>query len=261
MNREEFQNKLGKLGIYAAENGNRMRAEEVKAFFEGMDLSEEQYQLIFAYLASRQVTVEGYIAAEKEEKEELPLLPEEEHFLQNYKQALGNLLMFQREKVLELCQVVEETGDDRAKSQLTELMLSDVLRLADSYRGRGMLLGDLVQEGNVGLMLALEMLGMRPEGMSALTYLRQEICSAMEQAVRENEGERETGNQVADKLNTLRDQIEKLSEELGEKISIEELSAFSDMSVEEIEELFKLAGETLGEESGSEAVTGEEEME
>ena len=252
MNREEFQKKLVDLGELAKGKGNRLSAAEVKTFFEGMDLNEEQYQLIFAYLASRQVTVEGYIAPE-EEKEVIPLLPEEEHFLQNYKQALGNLLIFKREAVLELCEKVEETGDEMARNRLVELMLSEVLRLADEFRGRGMLLGDLVQEGNVGLMLSTETLGLRPENMSALDYMRQEIRSAIAQALEEDAFEKQAEDVLADKLNDFSDHIKKLSEELGDKVSIEELSAFTDMSVEEIEDLLKLAGEGMGDASEPEA--------
>lgn len=242
MNREEFQEKLAELGNLAAGKGNHLSSTEVKEFFGDMNLNEEQYQLIFAYLAARQVTVEGYVALQ-EEKEEIPLLPEEEHFLNNYKQALGSLLIFKKDLVLEMCKKVEETGDDTAKNRLIELMLSEVLRLADEFRGRGMLLGDLVQEGNIGLMLALETLGLRPEGMSALDYLRQEIRGTIAKAIEDDLSEKQAGDALADKLNDLSDNIKKLSEDLGDKVSIEELSAFTDMSVEEIEELLKLAGE------------------
>jgi len=252
MNRAEFQKKLLQLGELAQEKGSRISGEAVKTFFGDMDLTEEQYELIFAYLASRQVTVEGYVPAEQAEKEEIPLLPEEEHFLNNYKQALGNLLIFKKDLVLEMCRKVEETGDDNAKNRLTELMLSEVLRLADGFRGQGMLLGDLVQEGNIGLMLALETLGLRPETMSPLDYLRQEIKAAIRHSLEEDQMEKQTGDQLADKLNDLRDNIQKLSEELGDKVSIEELSAFTDMSVEEIEELLNLAGESVGDEESAE---------
>ena len=253
MSREEFQKKLAELGALAEEKGNRISAEEVKLFLKDCALNEEQYQLVFAYLAARQVTVEGYVAPrEAEEKEELPLLPEEEHFLNNYKQALGNLLIFKKDLVLEMCKKVEETGDDGAKNRLTELMLSEVLRLADEYRGRGMLLGDLVQEGNIGLMLALETLGLRPEGMSALDYLRREIREAISNAIEEDLNEKLESDALAGKLNDLSDSIQKLSDELGDQVSIEELSAFTDMSVEEIEELLKLAGEGSGEEAAKE---------
>lgn len=246
MNREEFQEKLLELGKLAKEKDSRLSVGEVKAFFQDMELTEEQYQLIFAYLASRQVVIEGYVPAQQEKKEEIPLTPEEAHFLENYKAELNGLPRMEADELLELCQEVEETADSLAKARLTEQLLPEVLRLADEFRGQGMLLGDLVQEGNIGLLLALETLGMRPGGSSPLDYLRQEIRTAIAQAIEDNQTEKQTGELVADKLNNLSDNIKKLSEELGDKVSIEELSAFMDMPVEEIEDLLKLAGEGLG---------------
>ena len=248
MKREEFQKKLLELGELAKKQENRLSGTAVKEFFGEMELSEEQYQMIFAYLASRRITVEGYIPAQQKEKEEVPMTPEEVHFLENYKEELGYLQLLKEDELLELCREAEETGETMVKARLTEQLLPEVLRLADGFRGQGLLLGDLVQEGNIGLMLALETLGMRSEGISALDYLRQEICMAMKQAIEENQTEKQAGNLVADKLNELSDNIKKLSEELGDKVSLEELSAFTDMPVEEIEELLKLAGEKIEDE-------------
>lgn len=93
-------------------------------------------------------------------------------------------------------------------------------------------------------MLALETLGMRQAQSSPLEYLREEICRAIAQAVEEDRLEKETGNLLAGRLNHLRDEIKKLTDELERKVSVEELAMYLDMPVEEIEELLKLAGET-----------------
>jgi RNA polymerase primary sigma factor len=247
MEREEFQDKLLELGTRARQQESRISMEEVRNFFQDMELSEEQYQLIFAYLASCQVTVEGYVAPQpEEEQEEIPLTPEEKHFLESYKQELDYLKPLEKEEILELCRQAEETGDGLAKAKLTEQFLPEVLNQAHEFRGQGLLLGDLVQEGNIGLMLALETLGLRTEGISYRDYLIQEIRSAIAQAVEENRTEKSAGELVADRLNDLSDNIKKLSDELERQVSIEELSAYMDMPVEEIEELLRLAGESSG---------------
>lgn len=154
MNREEFEKRLTELGELAGKNENRLTRDQVREFFKAMDLSEEQYELIFAYLASRQVVVEGYIPAKKSEKEEqqikIPLQEEEKSFLKSYQAELDSLKLLEEEELLELCFQVEETGDELAKAKLTEQLLPEVLRLADGYRGGELLLGDLVQEGNIG---------------------------------------------------------------------------------------------------------------
>ena len=249
MDKQEFQKKLEALGKLAGEKENRLRAEEVRDFLKDMELTEEQFQLVFAYLASRLVTVEGYVPAKEEApEEETVLTPEEQEFLEQYQKELEYISFLEEEELLALCREAEESGDGGAKARLTEQLLPEVLRTARGLSGRGLPLGDLVQEGNIGLMLAMEALGIRPEEMTALDYLRQEIRTAMEQALEAQQAERQAGNLLAERLNHLSDGIKKLSDELERKVSVEELSVFMDMPVEEIEDLLKLAGEGTGEE-------------
>ena len=250
MNREEFQQKLADLGEEAAKKRNRLTGEQVRNFFNSMELSEEQYELIFSYLASCQIVVEGYVPAEREEekeKQELPLTEEEKGFLKSYQAELERL-EYLEEELLKLCRQVEETGDGFAKAKLTEQLLPEVLRLAHDFRGREVLLGDLVQEGNIGLMLAMENIGLREPGSSPLQYLRQEICHAIAQAVEDDKAEKEAGSLIAERLNHLRDEIKKLTDELERKVSVEELAMYLEMPAEEVEDLLKLAGETPYEE-------------
>lgn len=248
MNREEFQNRLAELGELAGKNGNLLTGDQVREFFSAMELSEEQYELIFAYLASRQIVVAGYVPAkeeeEKKQQEKQPLSEEERHFLKSYQAELACLELLEEQELLALCRQVEETGDELTKAKLTEQMLPEVLRLAHDFRGQELSLGDLVQEGNIGLMLALETLGMRPPKSTPLEYLRQEICRTMAQAVEDDHTEKEAGSLLADRLNHLRDEIRKLTDELERKVSVDELAMYMDMPVEEIENLLKLAGET-----------------
>lgn len=253
MNREEFQKKLAELGELAGKNGNRLTGDQVREFFAEMELSEEQYELIFAYLASRQVVVAGYVPAKKEEEKkqqkEQPMSEEEKHFLKSYQAELACLELLEEQELLALCRQVEETGDELAKAKLTEQMLPEVLRIAHDFRGQELSLGDLVQEGNIGLMLAMETLGMREPGSPPLEYLRQETLKAMAQALEDDKAEKEAGSLIAQRLNYLRDEIKKLTDELERKVSVEELAMYMDMPVEEVEDLLKLAGETPYDES------------
>ncbi len=247
MEQQEFQKRLEELGRLAAEKENRIRAEEVREFLKDMELTEEQMQLVFGYLASRLVTVEGYVPQEEEEpEEETPLTPEEEAFLERYEKEMEYLTFLEEEELLALCREAEEEGDGGAKARLTEQLLPEVLRTARGFTGRGLPLGDLVQEGNIGLMLAMETFDLRPADMTPLDYLRQEIRTSISQALEEQQTERQAGDLLAERLNHLRDGIKELSEDLGRKISVEELSMFMDMPVEEIEDLLKLAGEGTG---------------
>ena len=171
MEQQEFQKRLEELGRLAQEKENRLRTEEVREFLKDMELTEEQFQLVFAYLASRLVTVEGYVPAKEErEEKEAKLTPEEQEFLDQYRKELEYIVSLEEEELLELCRAAEE-GDGGAKARLTEQLLPEVIQAARGLAGQGLPLGDLVQEGNIGLMLAMETLGLRGEGQTPLDYL------------------------------------------------------------------------------------------
>ena len=247
MEKEAFQKRLEELGELAKINNNRLSTDAVKTFLKDMDLTEEQYNLVFAYLASKMITVEGYVSVAGDGKSgTLDLTEEEQTFLNQYEEDLSYLKILEEDALLELCREVEKSGDGDAKAHLTEQLLPEVVETAKHYAGRGLPIGDLIQEGNVGLMLALETLGLRGEDVAALDYLKQEIEKAVSEALEDQQTEKSAGELIADRLNELSDGIKELSGELERQVSVEELSAFMDMPVEEIEDLLKLAGEGTG---------------
>lgn len=253
MEKEAFQKRLEDLGELAKINNNRLSTDAVKTFLKDMELTEEQYNLVFAYLASKMITVEGYVPAVGDGKKgTLDLTEEEQTFLNQYEEDLSYLKVLEEDALLELCREVEESGDGDAKARLTEQLLPEVVETAKHYAGRGLPIGDLIQEGNVGLMLALETLGLRGEDVTALDYLKQEIEKAVSEALEDQQTEKSAGELIADRLNELSDGIKELSGELERQVSVEELSAFMDMPVEEIEDLLKLAGEGTGDDNDTE---------
>ena len=256
MEKEAFQKRLEDLGELAKINKNRLSTDAVKTFLKDMDLTEEQYNLVFAYLASKMITVEGYVSVARDGKNgTLDLTEEEQTFLNQYEEDLSYLKILEEDALLELCREVEESGDGDAKAHLTEQLLPEVVETAKHYAGRGLPIGDLIQEGNVGLMLALETLGLRGEDVAALDYLKQEIEKAVSEALEDQQTEKSAGELIADRLNELSDGIKELSGELERQVSVEELSAFMDMPVEEIEDLLKLAGEGTGDGNDTEEQT------
>ena len=124
MEQQEFQKRLEELGRLAQEKENRLRTEEVREFLKDMELTEEQFQLVFAYLASRLVTVEGYVPAKEErEEKEAKLTPEEQEFLDQYRKELEYIVSLEEEELLELCRAAEE-GDGGAKASRFSLVRS-----------------------------------------------------------------------------------------------------------------------------------------
>ncbi len=245
MEKEAFQKRLEDLGELAKINQNRLSTDAVKTFLKDMELSDEQYDLVFAYLASKAITVEGYLNPAGSADSQAPLLSEEEQaFLDQYKEDLQALKPLDEAELSLLCRKAEEDSDPEAKAKLTEQLLPTVLSTAMRYAGRGLPIGDLIQEGNVGLMLALEDISRKEQSVSLLDFLKAEIEASISEALEDQQTSKSAGELLADRLNELQDGIKELSGELDRQVSIEELSAFLDIPAEEIEDLLKIAGDT-----------------
>ena len=102
-------------------------------------------------------------------------------------------------------------------------------------------LGDLVQEGNVSLMLALEMLSLE----NADTILRDEIRRGIQALIAEQTDTKKRDNILVEKVNNLDETIQKMKQDRGREITIDELSEYLKISDKEILDLIKLAGEDL----------------
>ena len=106
-------------------------------------------------------------------------------------------------------------------------------------------MGDLIQEGNVGLLTGISMLAERPAGTSAADYLIGSIREAMELYILELGDQANIGKRVEEKVNRLHQAIRELERDLEHKVTKEEVSAFLGMPLAEIEDLLRMAGDGL----------------
>ena len=215
----------------------------MQEFFKEIKLTKVQHEAVYAYLASQGIRVEGrkQSAFEAEKK---PLTAEEQAFLDQYKKDM-RLVKKQPKDQIEALFTRAADGDTQAKRYLTEHYMDKVLPIARSYTHQGLLLQDLVQEGNVGLMIGIDTLGLIEEGTVWEAYLEQEIHRAIRAALDEHEDSKSTGSQVVEKLNRLADAITELTEDLGRHITPEELSLYVNIPLEEIEALLQIAGDNI----------------
>ena len=106
-------------------------------------------------------------------------------------------------------------------------------------------LGDLVQEGNVGLILGVDMID---DLDKAHDVIRREIRQAIQMLIEEQTELKNRDKKMVEKVNTLDESIQALTEELGRKVTIEELAVYMGMSEEEVEDILRLTGEETEEE-------------
>lgn len=221
--RLEFREKLAGILALCASQNNITDKTTVEEYFAEDNLSKEQMELVFDYLLSQKVIVKGYVKAggsiKNAEKPEdvVRYTQEEQDYLNLYEQNLKGL---------------------REGDPLKEL-LPAILSMAKEMHRTDIYIGDLVQEGNMGLMLAME----EHEGdTEALLSMAKESMQALLESQEET---KKQDNRMVEKVNDLDEQIKKLSEEMGRKVSVDELEEFLDITEDEISDILKLAGEEL----------------
>ena len=127
----EFLKKLNDLVTVVRENGNQITVDEVKTYFSGMDLNEEQIELVFDYLLAQKVVVKGYIKMDMTVSDEaqLVLTEDEEAYLKEYQEDLKAFNPVTEQEREELFKKMIK-GDSHAKNRIVEMYLQDVIEIA-----------------------------------------------------------------------------------------------------------------------------------
>lgn len=237
--RAEFLKKLNGLVAMAKGQGDQITIDEVKAYFADAALTEEQLELVFDYLLAQKVVVKGYIKMTEAVEEKITYTEEEEAYLKEY---LNDLEAFQEEKAGEKESLFAKLigGDASAKNRLTELYLKEVVEIAKEMYHPEIFLGDIIQEGNVGLILGMDMLA---DVATAHETIVNQVKQCIQMLIEEHAEVKSRDNKMVEKVTMLDESIKTLTEELGRKVTIDELAVYMGMTEEEIDDILRLMGE------------------
>ena len=239
MNQElAFAKKLEEIRKLAKEQGNILSEEQVEAAFAEIDISKEQLEPVFAYLKSKNIGIGE--AVDLEEK----LSKDDKDYLSEYVESLKELPIFSdgEKRAYSMAAIA---GDGVGKLNIINLFLPQVVDIAKLYSGQGVLLEDLIGEGNVALATGVEMLGCLEDPDEVDGMLGKMIMDAMEDYISENTEAKKADMQVVDKVNNISDQAKELAESLQRKITVEELVAETGIDEEEIREAIKFSGNKI----------------
>ena len=210
----------------------------VKEAFAALELNNEQLQMVFDYLVKHKVGINEPVNVDDY------LTDEERNYLQDYLDELAQLPMAS-DGEKEAITISAMAGDITAQNRLTEIYLPDVVEIAKIYTGQGVLLEDLIGEGNVALAMGCTMLGCLEKPAEAQGMLVKMMMDAMEDYIAENASNEKADLKVVQKVNKVMEAAKELAEEFRRKVTVEELAAETKMSQNAIREAIKFSGNNI----------------
>lgn len=160
-----------------------------------------------------------------------------------YLKEIGRVPLLTAEEEIELAKRIEQ-GDQEAKKRLAEANLRLVVSIAKRYVGRGMLFLDLIQEGNMGLLKAVEKFDYR-KGYKFSTYATWWIRQAITRAIADQARTIRIPVHMVETINKLIRISRQLLQELGREPTAEEIAKEMDLTPEKVREIIKIAQEPV----------------
>ena len=266
----KFEERLKELLTVAKKKRNVLEYQEINDFFADLALQEDQFDKILETLEQNSIDVLRITEGDEVDDEEIILTEDDEVDVENidlsipdgisiedpvrmYLKEIGKVPLLSAEEEIELAKKME-MGDQEAKKRLAEANLRLVVSIAKRYVGRGMLFLDLIQEGNLGLIKAVEKFDYR-KGYKFSTYATWWIRQAITRAIADQARTIRIPVHMVETINKLIRVSRQLLQELGREPTPEEIAEQMNMPVERVREILKISQEPVS----LETPIGEEE--
>ncbi len=230
-----FAKALEKMRKTAKEQGNCISEEQVREHFAELSLNEDQLRLVFDYLEKHRIGIGAPVDADDY------LSEEEKNYLQIYLDEIAGLPEYS-EGELKAFTISAMAGEAFAVQKIIEAYLRNVADIAKLYTGQGVLLEDLIGEGNVALSLGAGMLGSLESPEEAEGMLAKMIMDGMEELIERNLSNGKADQKIADKVNRVADKARELAGDLRRKVTPEELAGESGLSLKAIQDAMRVSG-------------------
>lgn len=260
---EQFLKTLESLKASAKAKKNTLEYDEILNAFNGIELTEDKMDMILEYLEKNHIDILQGKSPEDVPDDDLLLESEEDILLSDneeiglisdvdilegvstedpvrmYLKEIGNVPLLSGEEEVELAKRVEQ-GDEEAKKKLTEANLRLVVSIAKKYVGRGMPFLDLIQEGNMGLMKAVDKFDYT-KGYKFSTYATWWIRQAITRGIADTGRTIRVPVHMVETINKTLRMTRTLLQELGREPTPEEVAARLNVPVARVREILKIS--------------------
>lgn len=252
----DLQKKLDELLELAGKKKNVLEYREIQEFFDGQPISAGEYEKVLDFLERK-----GVDMLQIPEEEDTLLIPEEDVFAQDgseldiaegagtddpvrmYLKEIGQIPLLSSEEEIILAKRMS-SGDEAAKEKLAEANLRLVVSIAKKYAGRGMQLLDLIQEGNLGLIKAVEKFDYQ-KGYKFSTYATWWIRQAITRAIADQARTIRIPVHMVETMNRVVRTSRQLMQELGREPGPDEIGAKLGMPAQKVQEILKISQEPV----------------
>ena len=261
LQQEQFTKTLLGLVDLAKTKKNVLQYGEINDAFKGLELTEDKMDLVLEYLEKQKIDIVnaevGVDNAEDlildnddiilDDEDEVEIIDDvdvlegvsTEDPVRMYLKEIGNVPLLTTEQEVELAKRVE-AGDEEAKKQLTEANLRLVVSIAKKYVGRGMPFLDLIQEGNMGLMKAVDKFDYT-KGYKFSTYATWWIRQAITRGIADTGRTIRVPVHMVETINKTLRMTRTLLQELGREPTPEEVAERLNVSVSRVREVLKIS--------------------
>lgn len=280
-NMEKFSEKLKELLAIAKKKKNVLEYQEINDVFGDMELDADKMDKVLEFLEANNIDTLRTTDNEEEEDDDEVILDEEDEVdvenidlsvpdgvsiedpVRMYLKEIGKVPLLSAEEEIELAKKMEGANSDNeeerreaeeAKKKLAEANLRLVVSIAKRYVGRGMLFLDLIQEGNLGLIKAVEKFDYN-KGYKFSTYATWWIRQAITRAIADQARTIRIPVHMVETINKLVRVSRQLLQELGREPKPQEIAEEMDMPVDKVREILKISQEPVS----LETPIGEEE--
>ena len=260
---EQFLKTLENLKTLAKSKKNTLNYDEILNAFNGIELTEDKMDMILEYLEKNHIDILQGKSPDEMPDDSLLLDSEDDILLSDneeieiisdvdvlegvstedpvrmYLKEIGNVPLLSGEEEVELARRVEE-GDEEAKKRLTEANLRLVVSIAKKYVGRGMPFLDLIQEGNMGLMKAVDKFDYT-KGYKFSTYATWWIRQAITRGIADTGRTIRVPVHMVETINKTLRMTRTLLQDLGREPTPEEVAERLNVPVSRVREVLKIS--------------------
>lgn len=254
-----FEEKLKELLAFAKKNNDIIEIEKVNDFFKDLNLDVSQIDKIYEYLEAQNIVVLNLSADEGPDDSDIMEIEQEDELaltddasavaimsddpVKLYLKEIGGYPLLTIEQEIQLAKEIEQ-GSETAKKSLAESNLRLVVSIAKRYVGRGLSFLDLIQEGNLGLIKAVDKFDYT-KGYKFSTYATWWIRQAITRSIADQSRTIRIPVHMSEVINKTYRISRALLQELGREPTEQELSDAMGLPIEKVREILKVSADPI----------------